>query len=123
MERVKEMNHIELGKAGEEVVCKYLQKKNYAIVKRNFTCKFGEIDIIAKDKEEMVFIEVKTRCSKKYGEAREAVDKYKKKHIKRAAEFYVMKYRLENKFIRFDVIEVYFREGEFTIHHIYNTMW
>ena len=117
------MTNTELGKKGEQVASKYLQKLDYFIITRNFKCSHGEIDIIATDKNELVFIEVKTRGSKKYGEAREAVDKYKKKHIKKAAMYYIYKYRLENRFIRFDVIEIYVKNNQFYIKHIKNTLW
>ena len=57
----------ELGKQGENYACQYLKTKGYQIIQRNFSCKQGEIDIIAKDKEEYVFIEVKTRHNFHYG--------------------------------------------------------
>lgn len=117
------MTKTELGKKGEIEACQYLGKLGYFVMARNFKCSYGEIDIIAIDKDELVFVEVKTRCSKKYGEARDAVDKYKKKHIKKAATFYIHKNKLENNFIRFDVIEVYLRDEKFNIKHVKNTMW
>lgn len=117
------MTKTQLGKKGELEVQKYLEKLEYFIVAKNFKCSYGEIDIIAIDKNELVFVEVKTRCSEKYGEAREAVDKYKKKHIKKAAEFFVYKNKLENRFIRFDVVEVYMKKDKFSIKHIKNTLW
>lgn len=117
------MNKIELGQKGEIEAHKYLDRLGYFIVARNFKCTYGEIDIIAIDKNELVFVEVKTRCSKKYGEAREAVDRHKKKHIKKAATFYIYKNRLENRFVRFDVIEIYLKDEKFNIKHIKNTLW
>ena len=117
------MNREELGRKGEYKARKYLEKQDYFVVRQNFKCKFGEIDIIAIDKNELVFVEVKTRCSKKYGEARDAVNKYKKKHIKKAANFFVYKNKLENQFVRFDVIEVYFNNNIFKINHIKNVLW
>lgn len=117
------MEHIELGRKGELVACKYLDKIEYFVIARNFKCVYGEIDIIAVDKNEIVFIEVKTRCSKQYGEAREAVNRQKKKHIKKASEYFIYKHKLENKFIRFDVIEVYVKNDKFCINHIKNTLW
>lgn len=117
------MTNLELGKKGEIEARKYLESMEYAIVAKNFKCTYGEIDIIAMDKEELVFVEVKTRCSQKYGEARDAVDKIKKKHIKKAATFYIHENELENKFIRFDVIEVYLKDEKFYIRHIKNTLW
>ncbi len=117
------MTNRELGRYGENVTCQYLEEKGYGIIGRNFKCQTGEIDIIAKEKEEIVFVEVKTRCSRKYGEPREAVDKIKRKHIKKAAEFYVCKNQLENQCIRFDVIEVYWNKNQYSINHIKNTLW
>ena len=108
----------ELGKEGEDFAADYLQKQGYEIIDRNFECKQGEIDIIAKDKNEYVFIEVKTRSSALYGLPKEAVDKTKKKHIYRSAEYYVYAKHLESEPIRIDVIEVYKKQGKFMVHHI-----
>lgn len=117
------MTNTQLGQKGEKVASRYLEKLGYTIVSSNYKCSYGEIDIIAKDKNELVFIEVKTRCSKKYGEAREAVNEYKKKHIKKASTYYIYKHRLENELVRFDVIEVYVKENECYINQIKNTLW
>ena len=117
------MENLQLGMAGEDFVCKYLEGKKCFIVKRNFKCRYGEIDIIATDKNELVFVEVKTRSSKSYGEARESINNPKKKHIKKAAEFYIMKYGLEGRFVRFDVAEVYLKNGIFFIKYIKNSLW
>ena len=107
-----------LGKEGEEEATRYLEKQDYQIIQRNFECKQGEIDIIAKDKNEYVFIEVKTRQNRHYGMPCEAVDKRKQKHIWSATKYYLHIHKLENQYIRFDVIEVYKRRGEFYINHI-----
>ena len=117
------MINTKLGTKGEDIACKYLANQGYFILKRNFKCKSGEIDIIATDKNEMVFIEVKTRRSAKYGAARDAVTPNKRKHIKAATEFYIYKHHLESSYIRFDVIELYLKKGIFYINHIKNTLW
>ncbi len=108
----------ELGREGEEYATKYLEEKGYQIIKRNFECRQGEIDIIAKDKEEYVFIEVKTRRNLHYGMPSEAVTKKKQKHIWKATNYYIYSHKLENKYIRFDVIEVYKKEDKFYTNHI-----
>lgn len=108
----------ETGKIGENISVRYLQQIGYTIIERNFECKQGEIDIIARDKDELVFIEVKTRSSALYGLPKEAVDKTKMKHIYQSAEYYVYAKHLENKPIRIDVIEVYKKQGKFIVHHI-----
>lgn len=106
------------GKNGEINATEYLTKIGYKILCNNFRCLQGEIDIIAKDKNELVFVEVKTRKSKKYGEAREAVDIRKQKHILNTAKYYLYKNKLEGENIRIDVIEVYVRNGGNVINHI-----
>ena len=108
----------ETGKIGEDIAIKYLEQLGYKIIERNFECKQGEIDIIAKDKEEIVFIEVKTRTSVTYGFPKEAVDKTKKKHIYWSTEYYIYSRNLENYPIRIDVIEVYKKHGKFWLNHI-----
>lgn len=108
----------EFGKIGEEIATKYLKQNNYKIIERNFRCKQGEIDIIAKEKEEIVFIEVKTRSNIMYGRPSEAVNEAKQKHIRRAAKYYVYLKHLENCYIRLDVIELYYKNNKFYINHI-----
>lgn len=107
-----------IGKNGEEEVEKYLINKGYEIIEKNFSCKLGEIDIIAKDKEELVIIEVKTRTSNKYGAPAEAVGKTKQHHILKTSQYYLMKNRLENVYVRLDVIEVYVKNEQYIINHI-----
>lgn len=112
----------ETGKIGEDIATKYLQKIGYQIIQRNFECKQGEIDIVAKYKNEIVFIEVKTRSSALYGLPKDAVDRTKKKHIYRSAEFYIYVRHLENRPVRIDVIEIYKKQGKFKVHHIKNAI-
>lgn len=107
-----------LGQTGEDVAEIYLLKKGYEIIERNFSCRQGEIDIIAKDKNELVFIEVKTRTNRNYGEPIDAITYYKKKHMLKSIQFYLYLRRLENNFIRIDVIEVYQRKDGFRVNHI-----
>ena len=107
-----------LGKKGEELAIQYLQEHNYKIIDKNFRTRLGEIDIIAKDKQELVFIEVKTRTSNQYGSPSEAVDNIKIKHIEKAAEYYIYIKQLQNEYIRFDVIEVMADNGKYKINHI-----
>lgn len=113
----------DIGKIGEERACNYLLKECYLILSRNFNTTHGEIDIIARDKEEYVFIEVKTRMSKKFGKPAEAVNKEKIKHIIRASKFYIYVNHLENKYIRYDIIEVYLGEKNYLINHIKNAFF
>ena len=95
-------------------------KKDIANIPLKVTmeCKQGEIDIIAKDKNEYVFIEVKTRQNFHYGMPCEAVDERKQKHIWNATRYYIYSHKLEDQYIRIDVIEIYKRKNRFYLHHI-----
>ena len=106
------------GKIGEMEATKYLERLGYKVICNNFRCIQGEIDIVAMDNEELVFVEVKTRNSLKFGEARDAVNKRKQKHIKGAVMYYLYKNGLESMFVRIDVIEVYIKKDKFIINHI-----
>ena len=112
----------ETGRVGEEVACDYVKKLGYEIIEKNYRNKMGEIDIIAKDKNEIVFIEVKTRCQKIYGSPSEAVDRRKKRHIYHVAEFYLIINKLENAFCRIDGIEVCFKDEKIFVKHIKNSV-
>lgn len=108
----------ETGKSGEEIATQYLIKEKYKILERNFKSKQGEIDIIALDKKEIVFIEVKSRTSKAYGNPKDAVDTKKKKHIYNTAQYYIYIHNLEDEPIRFDVIEIYIMNKVHKLNHI-----
>lgn len=112
----------QIGKLGEDLATKYLEEKNYKILTRNFHCKQGEIDIIAKKNNEIIFVEVKARTNLYYGRPAEAVTKIKQKHIEKAAEYYLYKNNLANNNVRIDVIEVYIKEGKYKINHIKQVM-
>ena len=114
-----------IGKLGEDLAYQYLQKNNYKIIEKNFTCRQGEIDIIARDnrKKELVLIEVKTRTNFKYGNPCEAVNNQKKKHIYYAGQYYIYKNRIKNIPIRLDVIEIYIKNGTYHLNHIKNAFY
>ena len=108
----------EIGKIGEDLATKYLENLGYTIIERNFVAMQGEIDIIAKDKEELVFIEVKTRTNTLYGKPIDAVNEIKQKHLISTTKYYLYSKHLENEFVRLDVVEVYLREGLYRVNHI-----
>ena len=95
-----------LGEKGEDIAAAFLEKKGYNILFRNYKCSFGEIDIIAKHKKTLSFIEVKTRSTKKYGLPQEAVTPAKQAKISRVALEFVQRYKMENRAARFDVVSV-----------------
>jgi len=94
-----------LGKKGEKLVERYLKKRGCKILYRNYKTPFGEADIIATEKDEIVFVEVKTRTSDEYGAPREAVGKEKQRRYYKIAQFYG-KTIGEEPNARFDVAEV-----------------
>lgn len=108
----------EIGKLGEDIAARYLEKIGYTIIERNFVAIQGEIDMVAKDKNEIVFIEVKTRTSKEFGRPVDAVNIPKQKHLISTVKYYLYDKHLENEFVRFDVIEVYFYRGKCKINHL-----
>lgn len=108
----------ETGKLGEDLACRYLQNEGYKIIERNFEARQGEIDIIALDKKELVFIEVKTRTNTNYGKPVEAVDYKKQKHLIKTVEYYLYSRKLENEFVRIDVIEIYLYNNKYRVNHI-----
>jgi len=107
-----------LGKNGEDEAVKYLEKQGYTIIERNFSCRQGEIDIIALDKNYLVFIEIKSRTSIEYGLPSESVTERKIKHMLKAIQYYLYKRHLENTNIRIDAIEVYVQANKYSINHI-----
>lgn len=106
------MNTRVVGRHGEDLAVKYLLKHKYKILARNFSCEFGEIDIIAWDRTSIIFIEVKARKDDKFGLPREAVNWHKQQTIIRCANYWLYRMRQTGRPVRFDVIEVL--DGEIT---------
>ena len=94
-----------LGKKGEKLVETYLKKRGFSLLEKNYRTPFGEADLIVKDGDETVFVEVKTRTGDRFGAPREAVDSFKQKRDYKIAEFYWLKTGEEPN-ARFDVAEV-----------------
>ena len=111
------------GNLGEKIAQKYLETCNYDIICTNFSSNRGEIDIIAKEDDEYVFIEVKTRINREYGFASESVSTLKQLHIKNTAKYFLYKNDLLNKKIRFDIIEVYLKRKSYMLNHIKSVFW
>ena len=98
------MDNINIGKYGEDLACKYLETKGYKIKERNFHTFLGEIDIISEYKGDIVFVEVKTRRSDKFGYPEEAINYNKQRKIIKNALCYLAKYNLWKNNYCFDVI-------------------
>lgn len=110
----------DIGKCGETLACKYLKENNYDIIERNFSCIQGEIDIIAHDKinSELVFFEVKTRSNFNYGFPCEAVNWQKQQHIRNCVKYYLYSRKIEDVFVRIDVIEIVFCNNQYKLNHL-----
>lgn len=108
------------GSWGEEIAVGYLKKKGYLILDRNFRSRIGELDIIARNSNTIVFIEVKTRNNLKFGLPCEAITDNKKRHVKRMVNYYIMMNSIGDLDLRIDVIEILVKEGMVSVHHIEN---
>ncbi len=106
------------GEKGELIAKRFLEEKNYTIVKSNYRCTSGEIDIIAKDGEYLVFVEVKYRTNKKFGMPVEAIDRKKQEKIRVVAGHYLSENNIKSK-VRIDVIGI-LNTNELEINHIEN---
>ena len=95
----------EKGAIAEEFAAKKLKSRGYKIVARNFATRFGEIDIIAKSGEYLVFVEVRCRANEEFGTPAETVGHTKQQRLRRAAEEYIIKNNLDEP-MRFDVFEI-----------------
>lgn len=99
-----------LGAWGESLASEYLRKKGYKILAANYFCRFGEIDLIACNKNYLAFVEVKLRKSASFAQAREFVDSFKQNRIRTTAEIYLSTQPTSLQ-PRFDVIEIYAPDG------------
>ena len=103
---------LSLGRWGEDQAVKYLRKKRFKIVERNFTCRMGEIDIIARDKDFLVFVEVKTKFGNRHLPPRYSVNQRKQRQIIRIAGYYLKRLDKPAVRCRFDVVEIIAGEGK-----------
>ncbi len=94
------------GRSGEDAAVRHLQKQGYRILARNFRKAFAEVDIIARHRETLVFVEVKTRSSLRYGAPVEAVHPGKQRRLSKIALDYMMQEGLDGQSARFDVVSV-----------------
>ncbi len=101
-----------LGKWGEEAAARYLRKRKFKIIARNFRCSVGEIDIVARHRDVLVFVEVKTKREEGFIPPEASITGDKKRQIIKAAGYYLKKLRLKDQRCRFDVVAVVAGDGE-----------
>ena len=102
----------ELGQKGEETAALYLRRKGYKIIEQNYRySRLGEIDLIAQEGKDLVFVEVKTRSSSSFAEPEEAVNYQKQKRIIKLAQGYLLNQKLDQVSCRFDVVSIIIDQG------------
>lgn len=100
------------GNYGEDLACQYLKKKGYRILQRNYRIRGGEIDIVARDGEWLVFVEVKTRWSHEFGLPAESITPWKIKALLKSARFYIQKINWGEREYRLDFVSIDFAKDK-----------
>lgn len=95
-----------LGRRGEDLACRELERRGYAVLARGYRTRYGEIDIVAKDGSVLVFVEVKARTDGDFGHPAEAVTEQKQRRVVAMAEAYLARERVGDCLCRFDVVAV-----------------
>lgn len=98
----------DLGKKAEELATAFFTEKGYFVLERNYRVRCGEIDLILEDRSQLIFVEVKSRTSKKFGLPQESVTYSKQRQIIRVAEWYIKEKGYEGRDVRFDVLAIRF---------------
>jgi putative endonuclease len=112
------MEKRDLGRQGEQTAEQFLREQGYGIVARNYRCLYGEIDLVARDHDTLVFVEVRTQSGPTFGDPLESVTRRKQRQIAKAALHYVVRHRVENQPLRFDVIGISFNKSTPQIVHV-----
>ncbi|MGI6752386.1 MAG: YraN family protein [Anaerovoracaceae bacterium] len=114
------VSNIIVGKVAEEYATRYLEEKGYQIIERNYRCRLGELDIVARTGYLWAFVEVKGRRSDRYGTPAEAITTGKQKRFINAVNHYVMTKDIDDEDMRIDVVEVFIDGDRMRINHILN---
>lgn len=112
-----ELNHAELGKAGEEYACEKLLSKGYTLLGKNYRWNRAEVDLVMKDRDQIVFVEVKTRNTSAFGEPYEAVSRSKQKQLIKAANAFILEHNVFEE-ARFDVVSIVWNSYGVQMEHI-----
>lgn len=118
---MKFKNNKEIGRWGELKAKNFLTKKGYKVIRENFRVKLGEIDLIVKKKNILVFVEVKTRKTNYFGPPQAAVNFEKREKIRTIARIFLMKNNYKKYKKRFDVIAIIYKNKKYSIEHYRNT--
>jgi len=107
-----------LGQKGEEEAVQFLRGLGYVIVAQNYRSPYGEIDVIAEDRQVLVFVEVRSHSRPEYGDPLESVNARKQRQVAKTAQYYLTRNGLENREARFDVIGIQWDAGQARLSHI-----
>lgn len=105
------------GRSGEDLACAFLERRGYEVLARNYRCRHGEVDIVARRSGTTVFVEVKERRGGAFGSALEAVTGAKMRRVARAAREYAARNGLSESPLRFDVIAIEWEDGRPRLRH------
>ena len=118
------MNKREKGRKSEDIAKDLLVSKGYRFIQRNFYTRHGEIDLIFEDRNELVFVEVKSSKGDYYGQPEERIDRTKVKRLTESARIFLAENKIRNKDCRFDVVSILYEEDNSArINHIKNAFW
>ncbi len=116
------MNKHQKGRLGEDLAARFLEGKGYRIIERNYRYDRGEIDIIAQEGKDLVFVEVKLRETEAFGTPEESITPFKEEQLKKVAEGYLFEHNLEDQACRFDVVAITFVDGKPSIRVLLNAI-
>lgn len=109
-----------VGNKGESIAEDYLKRKGYKIIRKNYRCRFGEVDIIARDNDTIVFIEVRTKQNDNFGSPQDSITPAKIEKISKTSLSFIQEKKLTGFSYRFDFIAITFPQGKPNIEHIEN---
>lgn len=99
-------HNLSVGKLGEEIASNFIHKKGYQIIEKNYYCRWGEIDLIAKENNKIHFIEIKTRIGIDKGQPYESINKHKIRKLMRTIQFYLLNREIKSYKLSLDVISI-----------------
>lgn len=117
------MDKLRTGKIGEDMAADFLKRSGYKIIERNFRCNIGEIDIIAIDKDVLVFVEVRTKNSSSFCSPQQTITLSKQKKLQKLSLFFLSNKKIENRDCRFDVVAIDLSRGKAGIELFKNAFW
>jgi putative endonuclease len=114
------LNRRDRGSEGEDIALRHLRGAGYRPIERNVRTRGGEIDLVMEHGDTIVFVEVRSRASARFGSALESVDRRKQRRLARLAESYLARHRLDGRRARFDVVAVEWQDGAPKVQHVEN---